>query len=335
LYPFDLENGPLLRIRLLRLGEQEYILLLTIHHIIGDGWSRGVLLHELSVLYEAFCQGNPTSLPDLPVQYADYAHWQHQWLSSATGKAQLAYWVEQLHAPLPILELPTDRPRSAQLSLHTARQSFQLPMELTTALARLSRQEGVTMFMTLVTAFEALLYGYTGQEDIRVGTLAANRQHQDIEGLIGLFANLIILRTNLGGNPSLRQLLQRIRTTMLDAYTHQELPFEYVVRAIARQCDRQSLFQAMFAMQNTRQHRLKLPALTVQVLETHSVEASACNLAMSVRESPQGLEVVCIYKTEMFAAPTITRLLDDFQRVLKDFIADPERRLSTFRTRRE
>ena len=223
----------------------------------------GVLLHELAVLYEAFSQGHPSPLPELPIQYADYAHWQHQWLHSEAGQAQLAYWTQQLHDPLPILELPTDRPRTAELSLRTARQSFQLPRELTAALTRLSQQEGTTLFMTLVAAFKTLLYGYTGQEDIRVGTLVANRQHQDTEGLIGLFTNLVILRTNLGGNPSLRQVLQRVRTTTLDAYAHQDLPFEYLARALvhARQFDRQSLFQVMFAMQNARQHTLALPAL--------------------------------------------------------------------------
>ena len=225
LYPFDLEKGPLLQVRLLRLGEQEHILLLTMHHIISDGWSWGVLLHELAVLYEAFSQGQPSPLPELPIQYAHYAHWQRQWLHSEAGKAQLAYWMQQLHAPLPILELPTDRPRTAELSLRTARQSFQMPRELTVALTRLSRQESTTVFMTLVAGLKMLLYSYTGQEDIRVGTLVANRQYQDTEGLIGLFANLVILRTTLGGNPSLRQVLQRVRTTTLDAYAHQDMPF--------------------------------------------------------------------------------------------------------------
>jgi hypothetical protein len=337
LYPFDLENGPLVQVHLLRLGEQDHILLLTMHHIISDGWSWGVLLHELAVLYGAFSHGRPSPLPDLPLQYADYTLWQRQWLHSEAGKAQLAYWTQQLHAPLAILDLPMDRPRTAELSLHTARQSFQIPKELTVALTRLSQQEGVTVFMTLVAAFKALLYGYTGQEDIRVGTLVANRQHQDAEGLIGLFANLVILRTNLGGNPSLRQVLQRMRTTMLDAYAHQDLPFEYLARALvrARQCDRQSLFQVMFAMQNARQHTLALPALRLKVLETQPVEASACELAVSVRESPQGLDGLCIYKTALFDVSTIIRMLGDFQRVLERLIAQPELTLSAFHSLRE
>ena len=337
LYPFDLEKGPLLRMRLLRLDEQEHILLLTMHHIISDGWSWGVLLHELAVLYDACRQGHPSPLPALPIQYADYAHWQQQWLHSEAGKAQLAYWTQQLHAPLPILELPTDRPRTAELSLRTARQSFHLPKELTLAITRLSWQEGATIFMTLVAAFKTILYGYTGQEDIRVGTLVANRQHQDTDGLIGLFANLTILRTNLGGNPSLRQVLQRVRTTTLDTYAHQDLPFEYLARALvhARQCDRQSLFQVMFSMQNARQHMLALPDLTIQALETQPVEASACDLAVSVRESAQGLDGACIYKTALFDATTITRMLEDYRQTLEGLIAQPELRLSSLRVQRD
>jgi amino acid adenylation domain-containing protein len=333
LYPFDLEKGPLLQMRLLRLEEQEHIFLLTMHHIISDGWSRGVLFHELAVLYEAFKQGQPSPLPELTMQYAHYAHWQRQWVHSEAGKAQLAYWMQQLHAPLPILALPTDRPRTAELSLCTDRQFFHLPKELTAALTHLSRQENITVFMTLVAGFMMLLYRYTGQEDIRMGTLVANRQSQDTEGLIGLFANLVILRTMLGGNLSLRQVLQRVRTTTLDAYAHQDLPFEYIAGALihTRQCERQSLFQVMFALQNARQHTLALPALTIEVLETQPVEASACELAVSICESPQGLEGSCIYQTALFDAPTITRLLEDYRQVLERFIAQPELRLATLR----
>jgi len=337
LYPFDLEKGPLLQTRLLRLGEQEHILLLTMHHIISDGWSWGVFFHELAVLYEAFSQGQPPPLRELPMQYAHYAHWQRQWLRSEAGKAQLAYWMQQLHAPLPMLALPTDRPRTAELSLRTDSQSFHLPKELTVALTRLSRQENITVFLALVAGFKMLLYHYTGQEDVRIGTLVANRQYQDTEGLIGLFANLVILRTTLGGNPSLRQVLQRVRTTTLDAYTHQDLPFEYLARVLvhAHQCERQSLFQVMFALQNARQQALALPSLTIQVLETQPVEASACELAVSMRESPQGLEGACVYQTALFDASTVTRLLEDYQQILERLVAQPELRLATLRARRD
>jgi non-ribosomal peptide synthetase component F len=336
LYPFDLEEGPLLQVHLLRLDAQEHILFLIMHHIISDGWSKGILLRELSVLYNAFCQGKPSPLPELPLQYPDYAHWQRQWLHSEAGKAQLAYWTQQLHDPLPILELPADRPRTGELSLHTARQTFQLPRELSAALTRLSHQESTTLFMTLVAAFKTLLCRYTRQDDIRVGTLVANRRWQETEGLIGLFTNLVILRTNLSGNPTLRQVLQRVRTTTLDAYAHQELPFEYLARVLVRtrQLDRQSLFQAMFVMQNARQHTLELPALRPKVLETQPLEASACDLAVSVREGPHELDGLCIYKTALFDATTITRMLRDYCQVLEQLIAQPELRLLTLRARR-
>jgi acyl carrier protein len=336
LYPFDLENGPLLRVRLLRLSAQEHILLLTMHHIISDGWSRDVLLQELAVLYDTFCQGKPSPLSELSLQYADYAHWQRQWLHSEAGEAQLAYWMQQLRDPLPVLALPTDHLHTGELSLLTARQSFQIPRELSVALTRLSHQEGTTLFMTLVTAFKMLLYSYTGQEDIRVGTLVANRQRQETEGLIGLFANLAILRTSLSGNPTLRQGLQRVRTTTLETYAHQELPFEYLVQALERvqQFDRQVLFQAMFVMQNGRQHTLELPALSLKTLETQPIEASACDLAVSVCESPQGLNGLCIYKTALYDATTTNRMLADYHQILEHFITQPELRLSTLRARR-
>jgi non-ribosomal peptide synthetase component F len=178
------------------------------------------------------------------------------------------------------------------------------------------------------------LYSYTGQEDIRVGTLVANRSHQETEGLIGLFANLVILRTHLGDNPTVRQVLQRVRTSTLEAYAHQDLPFEYLARELVRvrQLDRQALFQVMFVMQNARSPLVALPTLTLEALETHPIVASVCDLAMSVRESPRGLEGLCLYKTALFDATTITNMLGDFQRLLACLIAQPEQPLSTFRS---
>jgi non-ribosomal peptide synthetase component F len=264
------------------------------------------------------------------VQYADYAHWQQQWLHSEAGKAQLMYWLQQLQAPLPLLELPTDRPRTGELSLHMARQSFHISSALADALRRLSHQEGTTLFMTLLAAFKTLLYGYTGQADIRVGTLVANRQHQETEGLIGLFANLVILRTNLGGNPNMRQVLQRVRTTTLAAYAHQELPFEYLVQALerARQLERQSLLQAMFVMQHAGQRSLALPGVTSTVIETHPVAASTCDMVVSLRHNASGLDGVCVYKTTLFDTTTMVRMLADFQRLLSRFMVHTEQPLS-------
>jgi non-ribosomal peptide synthetase component F len=264
------------------------------------------------------------------VQYADYAHWQQQWLHSEAGQTQLAYWMQQLRAPLAVLELPADRPRTGELSLRMARQSFQISSALADTLRRLSHQESTTLFMTFLAAFKTLLYGYTGQEDIRVGTLVANRQHQETEGLIGLFVNLVILRTDLSGNPSMRQVLQRVRTTTLAAYAHQELPFEYLVQALeqGRQLERQSLLQVMFVMQHAGQRSLELPGVTSTVLETRPVEASTCDIVVSLRQNASGLDGLCVYKTTLFDTTTIVRMLADFQRLLTRFMVQTEQPLS-------
>ncbi len=200
---------------LLRLAAQEHLLLTTMHHIISDGWSLGIFTHELAILYAAFSTGRPSPLPPLPIQYADFAHWQQQWRQSAARDAALTYWQQQLHDPLPILELPTDRPRTAALSFDTARQFLRLPGELVQALTRLCRREGSTLFMTLLAAFKILLYSYTGQVDLCVGTLLTNRPRPEIEGLLGLFINTVLLRTDLRGDPTLREVLRQVRDTTL------------------------------------------------------------------------------------------------------------------------
>jgi amino acid adenylation domain-containing protein len=333
--PFDLAQGPLLRVRLLRLDEQEHVLLVTLHHIISDGWSIGVLAHELAVLYDAFCIGGPSPLPALPIQYADFAHWQHQWRCSEAREAQLAYWKQQLRDPLPVLELPTDYPRMAALSFRTARQSLVLPGALSEALTRLSHREGSTLFMTLLAAFKMLLHGYTGQEDLRVGTLVANRNRQEVEGLIGLFINTVLLRTDLGGNPTFREVLQRVRATTLAAYARQDLPFEDLVRALESERDlkRTSLCQVMFILQNAMPRSLKLRALTLSALEADQnvteseLTATTFDLILVLRQRPPGLTGSCIYKTTLFDATTIDRVLGDFQQVLERVVSQPEQLL--------
>jgi hypothetical protein len=269
--PFDLTQGPLLRGCLLRLGEQEHILLVTLHHIISDGWSLGVLVHELAVLYDAVATGVPSPLAKLPIQYADFASWQRQWQHDAVMQAQLAYWKEQLHDPLPVLELPTDHPRGTALYFRTARQPLDLPRALFEALKDLGQQEGSTLFMTCLTAFKVLLYGYTGQEDLCVATLVANRTWRETEGMIGLFVNTVILRTDLGGNPTSREALQRVRATTLAAYTHQDFPFEELVRTLERErhLQRQSLCQVMVIWQNFMQwpQQCSAQTLSLQAIE--------------------------------------------------------------------
>ena len=212
--PFDLAQGPLVRTTLLRLAAEEHVLLLTMHHIVSDGWSQGVFWRELQALYEAFATGKPSPLPELSIQYADFAHWQRQWLQGEVLEAQLAYWKQQL-AGLSTLQLPTDRPRPAVQTFRGARHPVVFSPPLMQALKALSQQHGVTLFMTLLAAFQILLHRYTGQDDIVVGSPIANRNRSEIEGLIGFFVNTLVLRTNLSGNPSFRELLGRVRKVML------------------------------------------------------------------------------------------------------------------------
>lgn len=336
--PFNLAQGPLLRVVLLRLDEHEHLLLMTLHHIISDGWSLGILAHELTSLYDAFSTRCPSPLPALPIQYADFAHWQQQWRHSEAKDAQLAYWKQQLHDPLPRLELPSDRPRTAALSFRTARQPLRLPGRVSQALTHLSRREGSTLFMTLLAAFKLLLYSYTGQEDLCVGTLVANRQRQEIEGLIGLLINTVLLRTHLGGNPTFLEVLQRVRETTLAAYTHQDLPFEDLVATLERErgLKRASLCQVMFILQHAMPPPLKLPTLTLSVVEADQrvaepgLTATTFDVILMLQDRPQGLAGSCIYKTALFDAATIERLLEAFQRMLTRIVAQPEQSLSAF-----
>jgi hypothetical protein len=340
--PFDLAQGPLLRGFLLRLGDQEHLLLVTLHHIICDGWSLGILVHELAVLYDAFAAGSPSPLPVLPIQYADFAHWQRQWRHNAMLEAQLAYWKAQLHDPLPVLELPTDRPRGTALHVRTARQPLELPSTLFAALKDRSQQEGSTLFMTCLTAFNILLYGYTGQEDMRVAILVANRTRRETEGVIGLFVNTVILRTHLGGNLTSREVLQRVRAATLAAYTHQELPFEELVQTLEheRHLQRASLCQVMVIWQNAMLRPLQFSPrrLSFLTMEQNVVAPNAAfttfDIILALRERPQGLTGTCLYKTDLFDVATIGRMLDDFQDVLACLSAQPEQPLATFRSLR-
>lgn len=217
---FNLSHDVMLRATVLQLDQQENVLLLVMHHIASDGWSIGILFREFVTLYAAFCLGQPSPLPELPIQYADFAVWQQQWLQGEVLEQQLAYWTRQLADNLPVCELPTDRPRPAVQSYRGARQSLVLPGTLSDALKALSRREGVTLFMTLLAAFQTLLHRYTGQDDIVVGSPIAGRTRAELEGLIGFFVNTLVLRTDLSGNPTLRELLGRVRETALGAYAH-------------------------------------------------------------------------------------------------------------------
>ncbi len=327
--PFDLENDQLLRITLLRLGEQEHLLLFTIHHIIFDGWSVGVLIREIATLYEANSSEKPSSIPELPIQYADFAVWQRQWLQSQTLETQVSYWKQQLSGNLPVLQLPTDRPRPAVPTFQGATYSFAIPASLSSELKKLSRQESVTLFMTLLAAFQTLLHCYTGQEDILVGTDVANRNRLETEPLIGFFVNILVLRTHLDGNPSFRELLTRVRQVTLDAYAHQDLPFAKLVEILRpeRKTSHTPLFQVLFVLQNAPMPPLKLPGLTLTLLEVENKTAKF-DLALFLTEKDDGIQGNWNYSTDLFEATTIARMTKHFQTLLNNIVAQPDARLS-------
>ena len=254
--PFDLSKGPLLRVSLIQLGAEDHILVITMHHIISDGWSIGILWRELASLYGSFVQGSEANLPTLPIQYADFALWQKEWLQGKTLEEQLAYWKQRMAGATPLLELPVDRPRPSVQSHHGQQKRFVLSRGLTAKLDRLSQREGVTLFMTLLAAFKLLLAKYSRQDDIVVGSPIANRNRMEIEDLIGFFVNTLVLRTDLSGNPSFRGLLRRVKDTCLQAYANQEFPFERLVEELnpPRVLGTSPLFQVMFSLQNAPEH---------------------------------------------------------------------------------
>jgi amino acid adenylation domain-containing protein len=326
--PFELARGPLFRANLLRLGATEHVLLLNMHHIVSDGWSLGVLINEIATLYPAITAGGPTSIPALPIQYADYAIWQRQWLQGPVLETQLTYWKRHLDGAPALLELPLDRPRSTSVTPHGAHYYFTLPQALSDDLAALSQREEGTLFMTLLAAVQALFVRYSGQVDIVVGSPIAGRTHTELERLIGFFVNTLVLRSNLGGNPTMREVLGRARAVCLDAYAHQDVPFELLVEALqpVRDLSSTPLFQVMFALQNAPLV-LELPGLTLHPIASESATARF-DLGLSLMESAQGLIGRCEYRTDLFDAATIIRMLGHFQRMLEGVVADPGRRLA-------
>ena len=326
--PFDLSSDLMLRATLLRLGESDHVLLLVIHHIASDGWSMSLLLRELAVLYETFSTGKPCPLPDLPIQYADFAAWQHQWLQGEVLETQLSYWKEQLSG-VRVLELPTDRPRPAMQTFSGGRQSLVLPKSLASDLKSLGRTEGVTIFMTLLAAFQTLLQRYTGQDDIVLGSPIAGRTRRETEDLIGFFVNTLVLRANLSDNPSFRELLTRVKEAALGAYAHQDLPFEKLVEELnpERNLSHTPLFQVMFAFQNVPGSALQLPDLTVNPVEVNSATARF-DLTLSMMETTDSLTASFEYNTDLFDAATINRMAGHFQTLLQSIAANPAQRLS-------
>jgi len=326
---FDLKQGPLLRATLLRLTLHEHVLLLTLHHIATDGWSMDVLARELGAFYAAFAAGRPSPLPDLPIQYADYARWQRAWLQGDALDARLAYWRARLKdAPL-VLELPTDRPRPPVQTFAGATQTVLLSETLTTELKLLSRREGVTLFMTLLAAFQILLGRYSGQEDVLVGAPIAGRSVAECDELIGFFVNTLVLRGDLSGDPSFTELLARTRAVTLDAFAHADAPFEQIVQDLHphRDPSRQPLVQVLFNMLNVAHTEFALPELTVEELAP-SESLAKFDLTLSVTEAPGGLRAHVEYNTDLFDTATIERLTGHFRTLLEGVVAEPNRPLS-------
>jgi len=327
--PFDLSRGPLLRAALLRLGRERHVVLFTLHHIVSDGWSMGVLAQEMGTLYEAFADGRPSPLPELPIQYADFAHWQRQWLQGETLEAQLSYWKRHLGGAPASPELPTDRPRPAVQTFRGAHQPLALSETLSESLRKLSRQKGVTLFMTLLAAFKTLLYRYTGQEDIIVGTPIAGRTHAELEGLIGFFVNMLVLRADLSGNPSFGELLDRVSETALGAFANQDIPFEKLVDELrpGRDLNRTPWVNAAFVIQNASTSSLEFPGLTLSPLKTEGAAAKT-DLVLSMSDGPASLNGSFDYNPDLFDAATIARMARHFQTMLESIVADPEQRIS-------
>ncbi|MDP9121854.1 MAG: amino acid adenylation domain-containing protein, partial [Acidobacteriota bacterium] len=310
--PFDLGRGPLLRAGLWRLDETEHVLLFALHHIIGDGWSMGVLVREVTALYAAFAAGQPSPLPELPVQYADFAAWQRSWLSGEVLEGELQYWRDHLSGVPPILELPTDRPRPAVQSFRGAARRLSLPPTLSEALAALSRREGATLFMTLLAAWSVLLSRFTGRSDFTVGTPVAGRNHLEIEGLIGFFVNTLVLRPDLSGDPRFTVLLSRVRGEAVSAFAHQDLPFEKLIEELVpeRSLAYTPLLQVMFALQNTAVAELVLPGLRLVPVELP--EDAKFDLSVSLSEAGGQIDGVLSYARDLFDASTIDRLAGNF-----------------------
>ncbi len=328
--PFDLARGPLLRASLLRMTDEHHILLLTMHHIISDGWSLGVLAREVSILYPAFNAGEPPPLPELPIQYADFAAWQREWMKGETLDRHLDYWKRQL-AGLSVLRLPADKSPAGRSSRGAA-QSVRLSEELTRALKTLSRQEGVTLFVTLLAAFQTLLHHYSKQDDIAVGTDVANRPTAETESLIGFFVNQLVLRTDLSGNPTFRELLQRVREVFLGAYAHQDMPFDKLVEALKpdRTLSRTPLFQAKLVLQNAPLRPLRLSGLESAVLPSgDGTQTAKFDLMLTLTETAGALAGTLEYCTDLFSTARIAHLADDFIRLLDGIAARPEARLNS------
>jgi amino acid adenylation domain-containing protein len=325
---FDLEKGPLLRLRLLRMGPTEHILGIMMHHIISDGWSLNVLRRELALLYEAFLKDGISPLPDLTVQYADYSQWQREWLRGSILEKQLAYWSEKLKGAPPVLELPADRPRPVVRSLQGDIVEVELSPELSVQLQDISQREGVTLFMTLVAAWQVLLHRYSGEDDLSIGTPVAGRNHQETEDLIGFFVNTLVLRTSLAGDPPFRELLRRVREVVLEAYAHQDLPFEKLVAelSVERSLSYTPLFQVVLTFQDMVRP-WKLEQLEATPVPARS-GAAKFDLLLQLQAEETAIRGLLEYSRDLFEPATVCRMMDHLKALLADIVADVEQPIS-------
>ncbi|MGZ9270912.1 MAG: amino acid adenylation domain-containing protein, partial [Candidatus Binatia bacterium] len=325
--PFDLSRGPLLRTKLLRLAPQDHVLFLNMHHVVSDGWSMGVLFREISDLYDAYCSGKTSPLPELPVQYADYTVWQREWLQGENLENQLSYWRKQLEG-LMTLQLPTDCAHPAVRTYRGSSQALNFSARLSQAIKSLSQREGGTLFMTLLAAFQILLSRYSGQSDIVVGSPIAGRNRQETETLIGFFVNTLVLRADLSNHPTFRELLRQVRETTLEAHSHQDLPFEKLVEDLQpqRNLNQNPLFQVTFQLDDNSSQLLTLPAIDVEEMELDS-GISRFDLSLSMIDNGKSFKGTLQYNTDIFNADTIDRMLGHYQRLLEGIVDNPEQRI--------
>ncbi|HEY0796202.1 MAG TPA: amino acid adenylation domain-containing protein [Acidisarcina sp.] len=334
--PFDLAKGPLLRATLLELGPEDHILLLTMHHIVSDAWSASVFFEEFGVLYEAYANGLKAELPELAIQYADYAAWQREWFQGEVLDAHIAYWRKQLSGAPPVLALPTDRPRPELRSFRGSYEAAPFSTETSKALREFSQQEGATLFMVLLAGFQTLLSRYTGQEQIVIGTDVANRAMAETERIIGFFINLLALHTDLSGNPSFRELLKRVREVALSGYAHQEMPFDKLVEELQpeRSLSHNPLVQVLFVMQNVPRQNRALAGLEVSAFQV-PLTSSKFDLAVFMVDGEEALAGNWVYSTDLFDKSTILRMARHFETLLMSAIASPDAPLSTLEMRSE
>jgi non-ribosomal peptide synthetase component F len=327
--PFDLERGPMLRVQLLRLSPEEHALLVTMHHIVSDGWSIGVLISEVVALYTAFVRGEASPLAELPIQYADFAHWQRNWLQGEVLSAQFDYWRAELTGAPALLNLPLDRTRSKTTEHYAETHSFEIPADLANALKQLGQERDATLFMVLHAAFLSLLHYHTGEVDIVIGTDIANRNKVELEGLIGFFVNQLVLRADVSGDPTFAELLGRVRKVALGAYAHQHLPFDTLVEMLnpERSMLHAPLFQVKLVLVNTPLPPMELSGLTLNFLYVKP-EMAKFDLIFSLREDVTGLHVKVEYSTGLFDVSTIMRIAGGFVKILIHIVEYPNARLS-------